>query len=112
MRIIQSPRTGASLLRFTALAMAFGGLTAQTTVTQPTLKVLYIFDRAGTPDALVEIKPGVFLGIAAIGNEIFSITAGGKYHDVYDFPPAGNTVIGLTQALNGRTYGGASNSGP
>jgi hypothetical protein len=98
--------------RSAAFLFAVGCILAQAQTTGPTLKVIYAFDSAGGPGSLTEVKPGLFLGIANIGNELFSITSAGKYTDVYDFPAAGNTVLGLAQALNGKTYGSAANSGP
>jgi hypothetical protein len=89
-------------------------LAAQTPSSQPTLKVLYTFKAlGGSPTAIVEVSPGNFLGTTATSPGLFSITSGGNYQFFYTFPPnsSGLEVIGLTLALNGQTYGAASNLG-
>jgi uncharacterized repeat protein (TIGR03803 family) len=88
--------------------------TAQQQSSQPTLKVLYTFKaQGGTPTAIVEVSPGVFLGITATTAGLFSITKEGAYKFFYTFPPnpQGVGAIGLTPALNGQVYGAAANSG-
>ena len=99
-----STRLGAALLA--------GALTA-IAQNPPTLKVLYTFRLTGTPGGIAEVSPGQFLGLVETGAGIFSITSDGIYNDLYDFPatPSGIGSIGLTPALNSRTYGAASNSG-
>src|SRR5579871_4660969 len=82
--------------------------------TQPTLTVIYTFVTSGEPTALVEVSPGKFFGLAVIGSEIFSLSAAGNYQALYNFPTVPTSIgpIGLTPALDGRTYGSAANSGP
>ena len=90
-------------------------LVAQSPSSQPTLKVLYTFKAlGGTPTAIVEVSRGNFLGITATSPGLFSIASTGNYQFFYTFPPPPLSVgaLGLTPALNGQTYGSASNSGP
>jgi hypothetical protein len=83
--------------------------------TKPTFRVLYTFDRVGgTPTAITEVSPSKFMGIIATSPGLFSITSDGAYNSFYYFPPSSQSiaVAGLTPALNGSTYGDASNYGP
>jgi hypothetical protein len=104
---------GRAALPFCLLFLA-SAATAQQQSSQPTLKVLYTFKaQGGTPTAIVEVSPGVFLGTTATSPGLFSITANGTYKFFYAFPPdaQGTSLAGLTPALNGQTYGSAANSG-
>ena len=83
--------------------------------TKPTFRVLYTFDRVGgTPTAITEVSPSKFMGIIATSPGLFSITSDGAYNSFYYFPPSSQSIgaLGLTPALNGSTYGTATNSGP
>ncbi|MGA2593363.1 MAG: choice-of-anchor tandem repeat GloVer-containing protein [Bryobacteraceae bacterium] len=112
------PNSSFSLIASACLLSTLGAadrLAAQVPSSQPTLKVLYTFKAlGGTPTAIVEVSPGTFLGTTATSPGLFSITIGGNYQFFYTFPPnsSGLSVIGLTPALNGQTYGASSNLGP
>ena len=96
-----------------ALLSAAIALTAQPPTQPPTVNVLYTFRTFGTPTAIVEVSPGRFQGLIVTPPGIFSITAAGKYQNLYTFPSDSSIgPIGLTPALNAQTYGSASNSGP
>jgi len=76
-----------------------------------TFNVIYDFNTpgslTGTPTYIVEVSPGKFMGTAANGAEIFSVTSDGTYNNIYVFPPvsSGFSVFGLTPALNNQVYG-------
>jgi hypothetical protein len=82
-----------------------------------TFQVIYDFtipgSLTGTPTYIVEVSPGMFMGTAANGPEVFSITSDGTYNNIYVFPtiPSGFDVFGLAPALNNQVYGGGNASG-
>ena len=111
-RVFRSAEATALLLA--CMLCPLGSLEAQAQSQQATLKVLYTFKaQGGTPTALVEVSPGTFWGVSGTSPGLFSITSAGTYQFFYMFPPnqQGIVALGLTPALNGKTYGAASNLG-
>jgi len=73
---------------------------------QPTLKVLYAGGSQGAvPISIVEVSPGKFLGIMEISLGIFSITADGKYRNLYLFPPNGSGIAATPAPADPRSGG-------
>lgn len=104
-------------MRINRIAPAICILLAQSALAADAgLQVIYNFNSpgsAGTPNYIVEVSPGTFMGTAGNGASVFSVTSGGVYQNIYVFPsePSGIGTFGLTPALNGQVYGSADQAG-
>lgn len=114
MKLRASLRHGLPLSALAALlTFSSGRVHAQSQL--PTFKLLYMFQRAGgDPGGLVELSPGHFLGVINNSPGIFAMNSAGALKVIYYFPQSQLSlgVVGLTAALNRRTYGAAANFGP
>jgi uncharacterized repeat protein (TIGR03803 family) len=70
------------------------------------LSVLAMFGSGyGAQGELLEVTPGVFVGLAQLGATIFQLTSTGAISHIYTFPERAYPIAVPTQAANARIYG-------